>query len=113
MGHISHLSMLVLLKMFKKPTNTYMVLGECDRLPIYYTYFTTCIKYWCKLLTLSDHRYPKNCYMLLKRLDEAGRIHWATNVKKYVIYVWFGYVWVAQEVGNIDVFLCQFRQRLK
>ena len=58
-----------------------MVLGECGRLPLYYTYFTTCIKYWCKLLTLSDHRYPKRCYIILKRLDEAGRINWATIVK--------------------------------
>ena len=113
MGHISHLSMLVLLKMFKKPTNTCMVLGECGRLPLCYTYFTTCIKYWCKLLTLSDHRYPKRCYMLLTRLDEAGRINRATIVKNMLFMYGFGYVWVAQEVGNIDLFLWQFHQRLK
>ena len=30
-----------------------VALGECGRLP------TNCIKYWCKLLCLSNHRYPK------------------------------------------------------
>ena len=90
-----------------------MVLGECGRLPLCYTYFTTCIKYWCKLLTLSDHRYPKRCYMLLTRLDEAGRINRATIVKNMLFMYGFGYVWVAQEVGNIDLFLWQFHQRLK
>jgi len=51
--------------------------------------------------------------MLLTRLDEAGRINWATIVKNMLFMYGFGYVWVAQEVGNIDLFLWQFHQRLK
>ena len=45
------------------------------------------------------------------RLDEAGRINWAKNVKNMLFMYGIGFVWIVQE-QNIDVFLCQFRQRL-
>ena len=28
------------------------------------------------------HRYPKQCYITLKRLDEVGKITWASHVKE-------------------------------
>ena len=53
--------------------NNVMVLWECGRVPLSYTYFTKCIKYWCKLLQMSDTRYPKNCYKMLMLHDDIGR----------------------------------------
>lgn len=96
----------------KKSTNTCIVLGECGRMPLCYHYYIICIKYWCKLLTLPDHRYPKRCYLLLKRLDEAGRTTWATYVKQLLFQYGFGYVWLSQDFGNLDMFICNFKQRL-
>ena len=65
---------------------------------------SNCIKYWLKLIQMSDSRYPKQCYYMLKRLDEAGRKTWATNIRELLYVYDFGYIWLAYDVGN-DVFL--------
>ena len=43
--------------------NNSVALGECGRLPLCITYHVKCIKYWCNLLQMPEHRYPKNCYI--------------------------------------------------
>ena len=88
------------------------VYGECGRLPLCVTYFTNCIKYWLKLITLSRERYPYQCYNMLLRLDESGRTTWATHVRNLLFSYGFGYVWISQEVGNSHWFINVFRQRI-
>ena len=96
----------------KSSTNDCIVLGECGRLPLCCTYYIDCIRYWCKLLTMQNHRYPKNCYKMLKSLDDVGRRSWASNVKHLLYTYGFGYVWISQEVGDSKMFLSVFKQRL-
>ena len=90
-----------------------LALGECGRLPIAVTYMVRCLSYWTKLLTMENHRYPKQCYLMLKRLDETGKITWANHVKDMLFKFGFGYVWLAQDVGNSKYLLCLFSQRIK
>ena len=65
-------------------TSTVFALGECGRMPLCVSYMTKCIKYWLKLLHMDRQRYPKQSYILLKRLDSAGRIS-----SHYCVYIWF------------------------
>ena len=90
-----------------------LALGECGRLPVAITYMVRCLTYWIKLLTMETHRYPKQCYIMLKRLDEVGKITWASHVKEMLYKYGFGYVWIAQDVGNSKQLLGLFTQRLK
>ena len=92
--------------------NNVVALGECGRLPLCVTYITNCIKYWCKLLCMGNHRYPKNCYKMLKSLDEAGRHTWAANVSSLLYTYGFGFAWISQEIGNENIFVSQFKVRL-
>ena len=64
-----------------KTVNNCMILGECGRFPLCVTYQTNCIKYWCKLLQINYTRYPKQCYNMLKSVDDIGRVTWATRMK--------------------------------
>jgi hypothetical protein len=61
---------------------------------------------------MQDHRYQKQCYRMLKGLDDGGRVTWATKVKNLLFKYGFGFVWLSQEVGNVNAFIFQFRQRL-
>ena len=92
--------------------NNAVAIGECGRLPLCVTYFTNCIKYWCKLLHMQNNRYPKNCYKMLKALDEADRQNWVSKVRFLLFTYGFGYIWIAQDVGDISMFISQFKQRL-
>ena len=89
-----------------------MVLGECGRVPLQFVYMTKAIKYWCRLLHLSNNRLPKQCYFMLKALDDSGRNTWATKIKNVLYQFGFGYTWISQDVGDIKVFLSLFKQRL-
>lgn len=88
-------------------------LGECGRLPLAVLYFKKCIKYWLKILRMPNTRYVKCCYLMLKRLDEHGKITWATSVKNLLFKYGFGTVWVEQEVANQTAFIIEFTTRLK
>ena len=61
---------------------------------------------------MQDNRYPKNCYKMLTSLDESGRSNWASNVRNLLFMHGFGYVWFSQDIGDISMFIAQFKLRL-
>ena len=97
----------------RSSTNDCMVLGECGRLPLCIYYHLKPIKYWLKLLHMPDHRLPKNCYQMLKSLDEIEGVTWVTSIKQLLYRFGFGIVWLSQGVGDPELFLNIFKQRLK
>ena len=94
-----------------KTTNECMKLGECGRLPLCSDYYSKCIKYWTKLVHMPNVRYPNN--RMLKGSDDIGRNTWASSVKHLLYIHGFGYVWLVQDVGNVDMFLFNFKDGLK
>ena len=95
-----------------KSVNDSIVLGECGRLPLCIEHHVKCVKYWCKLISMTEDRYPRNCYIMLKRHDEIGRTNWVTSVKNILYRYGFGLVWISQEIGNVELFLMSFNQLL-
>ena len=95
-----------------KNCNNNAVLGECGRYPMYITYYTKCIKYWCKLICMDNDRLPKGAYNMLLKLDENGRVNWVTNVKNLLYKYGFGFAFISQEIGDINIFVLNFKQRL-
>ena len=101
----------------KVPSHTSSILAreECGRFPLCFTYmyFTRCIKYWRKLTKMEESRYPKQCDLMLKRLDDCNRITLATKIRNLLSRYGFGYVWLSQGVGDINSFVNVFKSRLK
>ena len=95
-----------------KSVNNAVAIGECGRLPLCVTYFTNCIKYWCKLQHMQNNKYPMNCYKMLKAFDEAGRQNWVSKIRNLLFTYGFGQVWIAQGVGDNGMFISEFKQRL-
>ncbi|KAH3692568.1 hypothetical protein DPMN_193116 [Dreissena polymorpha] len=44
---------------------------------------------------MEDQRYPKNCYLMLRKLDTDGKATWATGVKQLLFENGFGFAWIA------------------
>ena len=78
----------------------------------YISYMTNSIKYGCKLLYMSDSKYPKQCYKMLKHHEDNGRMNWASNVKELLFIYGFGFAWLSQEIGNVPHVVNLFKQRL-
>ena len=96
----------------KSSVNNCVALGECGRLPLYTVYVSKCIKYWCKLLHMSENRLPRNSYIMIKNLDNLGRRTWATHVKEILFRYGFGYAWIAQDIGDLNIFMYNFKTRI-
>ena len=58
------------------------------------------------------NRYPYHCYKMLKRLDVAERITWASKVEEILFTYGFGYAWVYENIGDGNNFMTLFKQRL-
>lgn len=55
-----------------------------------------CLKYWIRLLQMEEYRYPKQCRIMLKKLDETGKITWASRIIDLLFQI--GLAWIAQDV---------------
>ena len=62
---------------------------------------------------MENNRYPRQCCIMLKLLDEAGRVTWATKVKNLLSRYGFDYAWQNQGLGNETRFLFLFKSRLR
>jgi len=89
-----------------------MVRGECGRLPVCTTYYINYIRYWCNSLTMSLHRHPKQCYNMLKSLDDADRNCWATKIRTLWYKYGFRCIWISQDVGDVNTFFRMFKHRV-
>ena len=64
------------------------------------------------MLHMSNDRIPKQAYLMLKNLDEQGKVNWASKTKEILYSAGFGLVWEEQGIGNEREFLNIFKKRL-
>ena len=95
-----------------KDVKNNIALGECGRFPIYIDALVRMIKYWNRLLTMPDGRYPKQCYKMLLKHDLAGRKNWVTHLRILLCTHGFGYVWEMQATIDTASFIKTFKNRL-
>ena len=50
---------------------------------------------------------------MLKSLSEVGRVNWVSKIEHVLSSYGFAYVWYAQELGDIDLFISSFNTRLE
>ena len=58
---------------------------------------------------MDKHRYPRQCYTMLRQHDDAGRSTWVTQVKVLLFEHGFGYAWLANDIGDVDAFVTLFK----
>ena len=89
-----------------------LVYGDTDRYPIYINSAIRCIRYWLRLLKMDTNRLPRKAYNMLHILDRRGKINWVSNIRVCLSENGFGYAWMSQGVGDENMFVRVFRQRL-
>jgi len=50
---------------------------------------------------------------MLKSLDDLGCQIWTSHVKALLFKFGFCCAWVSEDIGDIDLFILQFKQRLR
>ena len=62
---------------------------------------------------MPNNRYPKQCYLMLKYLDEKNKHTYAFEVRKLLFSYGYGFIWLSQDIGDINSFIKEFRIRVK
>ena len=86
--------------------------ADTGRLPLSITTKIRCVKYWLRLMRLSDSRICKQAYVSLMLLSEQGSKNWVSDIKVLLETNGFGIVWLFKGVGSEILFIKAFKQRL-
>ena len=74
--------------------------------------FCRCVKYWLKLTRLDTTYYPRKAYDMLLNLHSQDKRNWASEICYVLNTHGFGIVWENQGVGDIKLFMSEFKCRL-
>ena len=99
----------------KKTTQNDFIYGELGRVTLQTKSFYTIIKYWLSIvLNTNENKYIVKVYNMLKSDIELfpNRNNWCSLLKQLLCTLGLYHVWLAQYVGNEDVFLFLVKQRL-
>ena len=98
----------------KKCTQNDFVYGELGRTSFQNNRFFMIIKYWLKIIVCNEAKNIRYIYnMMLEDMDRMpDKDNWASLVKKLLESLGFNDVWLAQGVGNVNLFLSLVKQRL-
>ena len=99
----------------KKCTQNNFIYGELGRLPYQKQRYFIIIKYWLKIVNSEENKMIKHVYnqMLLDLELDNGRVNWASLAKKLLSELGFYEVWLQQNVGDHQMFLAIFKQRVR
>ena len=96
----------------RKKTPNCLVYGELGRYPLSINTKIQVVKYWFKILNMSDDRLPKLAYM--RELTEENKIgSWCNGIKTLLQQVGFGYVWEDPRCIVESTFIKDLKLRLK
>ena len=72
------------------------------------------INHWFKILESEQINYIKYAYQLMMTdiENKPDSVNWASKLRDMLSYLGFYGVWVNQGVGNKNLFLAEFKQRL-
>ena len=90
----------------------HLIYGETCRHPLFVNTFARCIKFWLRLTCMDDRRYPRKAYNMLLNLQRQNYTTWACKVRNVLYKFGFGVVWEMQGVGNVNMFIKEFKLRL-
>ena len=98
----------------KRSTQNDFVYGVLGRHNLLIGRYVRIVKYWLKLISCTNDKYVKIVYDILKKDSDMypNKISWVTLFKNMLARLGFFEVWLAQGVGNRDLFLYLFKQRL-
>ena len=90
-----------------------MIYCELGRYPLYINSAVRTLKYWLRIIQLSPNRLPNQAYHMLLGLDNMGKQTWASCIRQMLSNCGFYYVWFQHNVGNVKMFLKEFKTRLQ
>ena len=108
-----HLSFCKRILCVKKSTQNDFIYGELGRYPLQMTRYGRIIRYWLNIVTGKKSLYVCLVYREAVAQADRNKSSWALNVKSLLCSIGLGEAWYNQGVGDPDIFIRLFKQRLR
>lgn len=110
--HTQYCKRILNVKLCAQNDFVYGIMGRHD---LMYNRSIRIIKYWLKIISCADKKYCKRVYDVLKLDAESypNKVSWVTLLRNMLSIMGFHDVWLQQGVGNVNIFLIMFKQRLQ
>ena len=69
----------------KKQTTTPAIYGDTGRFPLIIRQHIKAVKYWCRILDLSQNHPVRNAYNMLLELDGTGLTNWCSRIRSVLV----------------------------
>ena len=93
-------------------TPNVLVYGETGRYPLRVNIHVKCVRYWFRILKMTDARLPHKAYKMLLYMHNQNRKTWASSISYLLYRHGFDEVWENQGVGDENMFMRVFKDRL-
>ena len=99
----------------KQSTQNDFIYGELGRVNFAANRYISIVRYWLKIVSLTENKYVKCIYnMLLEDIRQnPNKTNWASSVRDLLSTYGFFNVWVSQGVENPNSFLQCFKQKIR
>ena len=96
----------------RKQTPTPAVYGDTGRFPLIIRQHIKAVKYWCRILDLSQNHPVRNAYNMLLELDGTGFTNWCSRIRAVLELTGLDQAWKTQHTGNTNKFMLSFKDSI-
>ena len=93
----------------RKETPTPAIYGDTRRLPLIIRQHIKAVKYWCRILDLSQNHPVKMPQYATRAIDGTGFTHWCSRIRFVLELTGLDQVWETQHIGNTNKFMLSFK----
>ena len=96
----------------RKQTPTPAIYGDTGRFPLIIRQQIKAVKYWCRILDLSQNHPVRNAYNMLLELDGTGFTNWCSRTRSVLELKGLDQAWETQYIGNTNKFMLSFKDSI-
>ena len=96
----------------RKQTPTPAIYGDTGRVPLIIRQHIKAVKYWCRILDLSQNHPVRNAYNMLLELDGTGFTNWCSRIRSVLELTGLDQAWETQHIGNTNKFMLSFKDSI-
>ena len=96
----------------RKQTPTPAIYGDTGRFPLIIRQHIKTVKYWCRILKLSQSHQVRNAYNMLLELDGIGFTNWCSRIRSVPERAGLDQIWESQNIGDTNTFMLLFKESI-
>ena len=96
----------------RKQTPTPAIYGDTGRFPLIIRQHIKAVKYWCRILDLSQNHPVRNAYNMLLELDGTEFTNWCSRIRSVLELTGLDQAWETQHIGNTNKLMLSFKDSI-